>query len=385
MANGRNGYKRGSRVDAGRDSGGFIALPWSVMDSPAYQTLSHPARSLLLEIARQYVRDNSGSGNNGRLLASRAYLAPRGWTSDDVRQRAKAELLAAGFIHETFKGHRPNRASWYAMTWRALDPHPGYDPGAAETFERGTYKKGLTKNASLIPSDGTESPAIVPSDGTEKARPVPSDGTIRASFGNSSVPSDGHHLEKPSTAADVPAVGVGMLTPSARPAVDGGEGHKPAGGPSVSEPSAWPADTAKPAEDGAVGAGAPAGKRGNAWTPERLAELRAYLDGHSLKETIDRFGVSRQRIYKLLDGKPRTQRQTWTPDALAELRAFREAHGLIATAAHYGCSKQLIVRMLPGGVGTAPRPGAENPATAHLEPLPGIPETDGTQGAKPQP
>lgn len=52
MANGRNSGKRG---DSGRDSGGFIALPWSVMDSAAYTALSHPARSLLLEIARQFV------------------------------------------------------------------------------------------------------------------------------------------------------------------------------------------------------------------------------------------------------------------------------------------------------------------------------------------
>jgi hypothetical protein len=55
--------------------------------------LGHPARSLLLELARQFVRDN-----NGRLLASRAYLAKRGWKSADVIDRAKRELLEAG-IH----------------------------------------------------------------------------------------------------------------------------------------------------------------------------------------------------------------------------------------------------------------------------------------------
>lgn len=179
--------KRASR--AARDPGGFIALPWSVMDCPAYAALSHPARSLLLELARQYVRDN-----NGRLVASRAYLALRGWTSADVIQRAKGELLAAGFIHETVKGRRPNRASWYALTWFGLDRHADYDPGAAETFLRGAYRK----NAIPCPSHGTERRPIAPSGGTERAAPVPSHGAMRATFATSPVPSGGHHLETPS-------------------------------------------------------------------------------------------------------------------------------------------------------------------------------------------
>lgn len=132
MANGRN---KGAKGDSGRDAGGFIALPWSVMDSPAYQALGHPAKALLTEIARQFVRDN-----NGKLLCSMAYLSTRGWKSNDVITRAKAELLSAGFIFETVKGQRPNKASWYAVTWRILDRHPGYDVGAAECFERGAYR-----------------------------------------------------------------------------------------------------------------------------------------------------------------------------------------------------------------------------------------------------
>jgi hypothetical protein len=161
MANGRN---RGRKGDTGRDPGGFMALPWSVLDCPAYAALSHPARSLLVEIGRQHVRDN-----NGRLLASRAYLARRGWTSADVIQRAKTELLAAGFIHETVKGQRPNKASWYAITWFALDRLEGYDAGAAETFVRSAYRK----NAALCPSHGTERAPIAPSHGTETPSPVP--------------------------------------------------------------------------------------------------------------------------------------------------------------------------------------------------------------------
>ena len=147
-----------TKGDSGRDVGGFVALPWSVLDSPAYARLSHPARALLLELARQFVRDN-----NGKLLLSAAYLAKRGWKSADVITRAKRELLAAGFIFETVKGQRPNRASWYAVTWRTLDKLPGYDIGAAQCFERGAYQRNRPlKNASLIPSHGVESPSIAP-------------------------------------------------------------------------------------------------------------------------------------------------------------------------------------------------------------------------------
>jgi len=132
MANGRNKLRCG---DASRDGGRFIALPWSVLDSQAFLGLGYPARALLLEIARQFVRDN-----NGRLLASAGHLEKRGWKSRDVITRAKRELLDAGFIFETVKGQRPNRASWYAVTWRTLDRHPGYDAGTVEGFSRGSYR-----------------------------------------------------------------------------------------------------------------------------------------------------------------------------------------------------------------------------------------------------
>ena len=181
MANKRN-PKKG---DSGRDSGGFMAVPWAVVDCPAFQALSHPAKALLFEFARQFVRDN-----NGRLLASRAYLSKRGWGSADVIQRAKTELITAGFVHETVKGHRPNKAGWYAVTWRALDRIPGYDSGAAETFERGAYRK----NTPLIPPHGTE-----------RKRTVPPHGAIRPTFAPSPVPSDGNHLEMPSTGSCEPA------------------------------------------------------------------------------------------------------------------------------------------------------------------------------------
>ena len=208
MANGRNKLRRG---DAGRDAGGFVALPWSVLDSPAYSGLSHPAKALLLEFARQFVRDN-----NGRLLCSMTYLGPRGWKSNDVITRAVRELVAAGFVHQTAQGHRPSKASWYAVTWRALDRHPGYDVGTVESFQRGAYRlwaaaqrpaeitpptpsPGAEKNASLTPSPGVERASRAPSPGVGALPTAPSPGAVEGGFGTFSTPGDGDHLEKPST------------------------------------------------------------------------------------------------------------------------------------------------------------------------------------------
>ena len=209
MANGRNKLRRG---DAGRDAGGFVALPWAVLDSPAYSGLSHPAKALLLEFARQFVRDN-----NGRLLCSMTYLGPRGWKSNDVITRAVRELVAAGFVHQTAQGHRPSKASWYAVTWRALDRHPGYDVGTVESFQRGAYRlwapaqgtaeitrptpsPSAEKNASLTPSPGVERASRAPSPGVGALPTAPSPGAVEGGFGTFSTPGDGDHLEKPSTA-----------------------------------------------------------------------------------------------------------------------------------------------------------------------------------------
>ena len=197
MANGRSNGKKG---DAGRDSGGFVALPWSVLDCPAYAHLSHPAKALLMEVARQFVRDN-----NGRMLLSGAYLSKRGWNSADVVTRAKRELLDAGFIFETVKGHRPNRASWYAVTWRTLDKLPGYDMGAALTFERGAYQQSAPLKKSLTPPHGVERTAIAPPHGVERMPPTPPHGAIKAVLSHPSTPSHGNHLDVPSAALIEPA------------------------------------------------------------------------------------------------------------------------------------------------------------------------------------
>lgn len=193
-------------------------MPWTVLDCSAYRDLSMHARALLFEVARQFVRDNNGS-----LLLSRAYMTSRGWNSADMLTKAKRELLEAGFIYETVKGQRPNKASWYAVTWRSLDPNPKYDAGAVEGFKRGAYAispaattvpavkppkpsreqlyerwASRPKNEVLGPSHGTEPRSIGPPHGTEPFPVVPPHGTNKPPFGGPPVPPHGHPLEKPS-------------------------------------------------------------------------------------------------------------------------------------------------------------------------------------------
>jgi hypothetical protein len=142
-----------------------------------------------MEVARQFHRDD-----NGRMLLSQTYLKTRGWNSWDVISRAKQELLAAEFIFETVKGHRPNKASWYAVTWRRLDKLPGYDEGVERAFRQGAYRK----NDPLTPPAEGRALPIAPSPGVRGPPSTPPPGAISPVSGGFSTPSPGDPLEKPS-------------------------------------------------------------------------------------------------------------------------------------------------------------------------------------------
>lgn len=130
-----------------RDGVGFLALPFVVIDSPAYRAAGHVARSLLLDIARQFT-----GKNNGRLSASVAALGPLGWKSHSTITRALHELLSLGLLIETRKGARPNKAAWYALAWRALDVTDGLDIDPKQYRTGGYVRYG--NGAPLIPLGG---------------------------------------------------------------------------------------------------------------------------------------------------------------------------------------------------------------------------------------
>lgn len=133
-----------------RDSGGFISVPLSVLNSQAYRMAGAHARMLLFDLFMQY----RGS-NNGDLCAAWKLMQPRGWRSEETLARAKRELLELGLIVETRKGARPNKASLYAVTWCALDDCGGKLDISPAAFPRGRYRLRdsvppvRTKNASL--------------------------------------------------------------------------------------------------------------------------------------------------------------------------------------------------------------------------------------------
>jgi DNA-binding MarR family transcriptional regulator len=84
-----------------------------------YQQLSHKARSMLLELGRQY----KGS-NNGDLSATWNQLKVRGWRSKGTITAALVELEYFGFIIKSRQGGR-KRCNLYAITWKAIDECKG--------------------------------------------------------------------------------------------------------------------------------------------------------------------------------------------------------------------------------------------------------------------
>jgi hypothetical protein len=56
--------------------------------------------------------------------------------------------------------------------------------------------------------------------------------------------------------------------------------------------------------------------------------------------------------------------KTWTPERLAEVKAYRERNGTKAAASHFGISEALIRRKLPS---TPPRPVGHSVFTHHIK------------------
>jgi len=118
-----------------RDGGGFLAMPYSVINGAAYISLSAYARMLLLDLYAQYK-----GKNNGDLCAAYSMMKLRGWKSQHTLQKAKKELLDAELICETRKGARPNKASLYAVTWHDLDDCGGKLDITPRGFNRSAYR-----------------------------------------------------------------------------------------------------------------------------------------------------------------------------------------------------------------------------------------------------
>ncbi len=184
--------KKGAKINV--DGRHFVALPIAVWKSSAYLDLSHAAKNLLVEFLIQL-----GPSNNGHLIATRAKLRARGWKSQETISRCLKELEEAELIFKMFQGHRPNKASLYAVTWTDVSKSDRFDPGAYTAFRRGSWRlKDNLPVAPLRPIQGkscTDDRGSVP---TSYASIGPAIGPkVPVSMGDS-VPMSGHPLEKPS-------------------------------------------------------------------------------------------------------------------------------------------------------------------------------------------
>lgn len=108
----------------------FLALPHAVLKCDNYKQLSHIARSLLVDIARQY----NGS-NNGDLTACYSFLKERGWKSKTTISKHIKELIHYGMIIKVQAGGincgGRKRPSLYAISWTKIDKI-GYSDGHTE-------------------------------------------------------------------------------------------------------------------------------------------------------------------------------------------------------------------------------------------------------------
>ncbi len=102
----------------------FVGIVRSVFESPAF-----------VELAAQYRGDN-----NGNLTVAWSVVSKRGWRSRTTLWRCKAELIEAGFVYVTRKGHMPSTCELLALTWFPLDVSPKFDHEALHCFKPKAYR-----------------------------------------------------------------------------------------------------------------------------------------------------------------------------------------------------------------------------------------------------
>lgn len=98
-------------------SGPWLPMPLWFLGSRACAELSPHALKMLVDLCSQ-LRPNAVG--NGDLSAAPSVMRPRGWTSNETRQAAIAELIAADLVCMTRQGGR-HRCSLYAVTLWPMD------------------------------------------------------------------------------------------------------------------------------------------------------------------------------------------------------------------------------------------------------------------------
>ena len=138
----------------------FTGIVHSVFESPAFTALSPHACKLLLELTGQY-RGN----NNGNLTVAWSVVSKRGWRSRSTLWRCKSELIEAGFVYVTRKGHMPSTCELLALTWHALDLSPKFDFEALANFKPKAYRASTPLSIPAMPAIKTKLDWTLPNGG----------------------------------------------------------------------------------------------------------------------------------------------------------------------------------------------------------------------------
>lgn len=93
----------------------FFQLYHKLLDSPRYINLPHTAKSLLMDMCRQY-----NGRNNGDLCVTLNVMKARGWNSNGTMRKALKALMDAELVLLTRQGSI-NKCSLYAFSWLPID------------------------------------------------------------------------------------------------------------------------------------------------------------------------------------------------------------------------------------------------------------------------
>lgn len=160
----RNRYKD---AKAGREPGGFAALPYVCLRSPEFARLTPYAVKLMLDLLSQ-----SNGNNNGDLCAAWSLMRLRGWRSKSTLQKALRELCDTGWLCLTRQGGR-HTASLYALTFYKIDACRGKLEVSATVAPPSTWRKTLPPLPDLTPTRMPKSPEIREALGPERLKALP--------------------------------------------------------------------------------------------------------------------------------------------------------------------------------------------------------------------
>lgn len=164
-----NKLGRKRRRDGGKSgpAKAFVQLFWYVLDSPAYLSLSAPARAALIEVNRGY-----NGANNGRIILSERTLAERLNCHRDTARRALKELVDKGFIKERIKGSfrvKFRRASEWRLTDRRCDVTGEQQTQDFQKWQNPAPKKNKTRAENFHPYRPKISTTMPPEPGAAQA------------------------------------------------------------------------------------------------------------------------------------------------------------------------------------------------------------------------